>query len=72
MVQVLLEFIGDTNVDAALDVVLFLRDVIESYPQLRNDLLTRLLAILPTVKAGKVWICIYMCVCCLLVRLLRS
>ncbi|XP_074268072.1 coatomer subunit beta-1-like isoform X1 [Silene latifolia] len=43
VVHVLMDFLGDTNVASAMDVVVFVREIIETNPKLRVSIITRLL-----------------------------
>ncbi|RWW02621.1 hypothetical protein GW17_00034280 [Ensete ventricosum] len=43
VVHLLMDFLGDTNVASAIDVILFVREIIEANPKLRVSIITRLL-----------------------------
>jgi coatomer subunit beta len=60
-VQVLTEFLGDSYGTGATDVITFVREVCEEYPELRPAVLSKLLVALPTVEnqtviRGALWI----------------
>ena len=43
VIHLLMDFLGDTNSSSALDVVFFVREIMETNPKLRETILTRLL-----------------------------
>lgn len=51
----LMDFLGDDNTNAAVDVIEFAREVIQTYPTLRANLVARLLSSLGTIKSGRVF-----------------
>lgn len=55
VVHLLMDFLGDPNVASAVDVIIFVREVIETYPSLRADITKRLLGSLFQIKASKVY-----------------
>jgi len=55
VVLVLIEFLGDVNSGSAVDVICFLREVMEMYPNLRQSLLEKLLESLDEIKSSKVY-----------------
>ncbi|KAF5352861.1 hypothetical protein D9756_006222 [Leucocoprinus leucothites] len=55
VVHALMEFLGDTNNPSALDVVAFVREVVEKFPALRVSICEKLIATLPEIKSGKVF-----------------
>lgn len=55
VVDLLLEFIGELNTIAASDVITFVKQVLEKYPDLRTNIINRLLLSLSSVKSGKVY-----------------
>ena len=65
----LLEFVGDTNVDSSLDVVVFVREVVESFPHLRASIVAKLCESLDTIRSSKVRPVVVVVV---VVQLLRS
>ena len=50
-----MDFLGDTNNPSALDVVAFVREVVEKFPALRPSITTHLVSTLPSIKSGKVF-----------------
>lgn len=61
VIDLLLELIGDLLTTAARDVISFVKEVVEKYPQLRTDVVRKLIASLPLVKLatvvrGALWI----------------
>ncbi|KAI9189188.1 coatomer subunit beta [Blastocladiella emersonii ATCC 22665] len=54
VVYILMDYLGDTSNASAVDVVAFVREVVERFPDLRPGILTRLLASLNDLKSGKV------------------
>lgn len=55
VVHVLMEFIGDSNNSSAVDVVSFVREVVEKFPDLRSGITERLLGTFGEMKSGKVF-----------------
>ncbi|KAL1759385.1 adaptin N terminal region-domain-containing protein [Schizophyllum commune] len=55
VVHSLMDFLGDTNNPSALDVVAFVREVVEKFPALRPSITTHLVSTLPSIKSGKVF-----------------
>ncbi|KAI9249871.1 adaptin N terminal region-domain-containing protein [Sporodiniella umbellata] len=55
VVHVLMEFLGDSNNPAAVDVVSFVREVVEKFPALRQSILEKLLDTFVDMKSGKVF-----------------
>lgn len=55
VVSLLLEFIGDLNSNAANEVMLFVKEVMENYPQLRENILTTLISSLNNSKSAKAY-----------------
>ncbi|ODV87933.1 hypothetical protein CANARDRAFT_26110 [[Candida] arabinofermentans NRRL YB-2248] len=55
VVDLLLDFIGELNTGAAADVIVFVKQVVEKFPDLRSDIIERLVASLKIVKSGKVY-----------------
>lgn len=55
VVHVLMEFLGDSNNPAAVDVVSFVREVVEKFPGLRESILEKLLETFADMKSGKVF-----------------
>ncbi|KAL0952200.1 hypothetical protein HGRIS_008809 [Hohenbuehelia grisea] len=55
VVHALMEFLGDSNNPSALDVVAFVREVVEKFPNLRATITERLIQTLSEIKSGKVF-----------------
>ena len=47
-----MDFMGDANQTSAVDVVLFVREIVETYPQLRDVVMPKLLQTFPTIQAS--------------------
>lgn len=55
VVELLLGFIPELNTTAAVDVINFVKEVVEKFPDLRTTIISKLLMALTTVKSGKVY-----------------
>ncbi|TCD70107.1 coatomer subunit beta [Steccherinum ochraceum] len=55
VVHALMDFLGDSNNPSALDVVAFVREVVEKFPQLRQTICDKLIQTLSEIKSGKVY-----------------
>ncbi|RKF65769.1 Coatomer subunit beta [Golovinomyces cichoracearum] len=55
VVGLLMEFIADFNNSSAVDVITFVKEVLEKFPNLRPSIVERLVATLSEVRAGKVY-----------------
>ncbi|KAM0751934.1 Coatomer, beta subunit [Meredithblackwellia eburnea MCA 4105] len=55
VVHVLMDFLGDANNASAVDVIAFVREVVEKFPALRSGILDRLLSTFSEIKSGKVF-----------------
>jgi coatomer subunit beta len=55
VVDVLMDFIVDFNNSAAVDVISFVKEVVEKFPNLRSSIVERLVSTLGEVRAGKVY-----------------
>jgi coatomer subunit beta len=55
VVDVLMDFIVDFNNSAAVDVISFIKEVVEKFPKLRSSIVNRLVSTLGEVRAGKVY-----------------
>ncbi|KAF8635297.1 hypothetical protein AX15_000475 [Amanita polypyramis BW_CC] len=55
VVHALMDFLGDTNNPSALEVVSFVREVVEKFPQLRPTITEKLTQTLTDIKSGKVY-----------------
>jgi coatomer subunit beta len=50
-----MDFLGDSNNPSALDVVSFVREVVEKFPHLRGAITQKLIGTLTEIKSGKVF-----------------
>jgi coatomer subunit beta len=57
VVHLLMEFLGDSNLASAMDVVLFVREIIETNPKLRVSIITRLLDTFYQIRYSRVCSC---------------
>ncbi|GLT85171.1 hypothetical protein SLE2022_033670 [Rubroshorea leprosula] len=57
VVHLLMDFLGDSNVASAIDVVVFVREIIETNPRLRVSIITRLLDTFYQIRAARVCSC---------------
>eukprot|EP00850_Spirogloea_muscicola_P011156 SM000068S20588 [mRNA] locus=s68:311782:317687:- [translate_table: standard] len=57
VVHLLMDFLGDTNTASALDVVFFVREIIETNPKLRESIMTRLLDTFYQIRSSRVCSC---------------
>ncbi|RKO85232.1 adaptin N terminal region-domain-containing protein [Blyttiomyces helicus] len=55
VVHLLMEFLGDSHNSSAVDVIAFVREVMEKFPQLRSGIITRLLDSFMDMKTGRVF-----------------
>lgn len=55
VIDSLLDSIADLNTTAAYEVITFVKEVVEKFPDLRDAILRRLILALPHVKSGKVF-----------------
>ncbi|KAF8636776.1 hypothetical protein AX16_010977 [Volvariella volvacea WC 439] len=55
VVHALMDFLGDSNNPSALDVVAFVREVVEKFPALRSTITEKLINTLSEIKSGKVF-----------------
>ncbi|KAH9942945.1 coatomer protein [Amylocystis lapponica] len=55
VVHALMDFLGDSNNPSALDVVAFVREVVEKFPPLRQTICEKLIQTLGEIKSGKVY-----------------
>ena len=55
VVDLLMDFIADFNKTSAVDVISFVKEVVERFPKLRSSIVERLLSSLSEVRAGKVY-----------------
>ncbi|KAL7613769.1 hypothetical protein Lser_V15G06850 [Lactuca serriola] len=57
VVHMLMDFLGDSNVASAMDVIVFVREIIETNPKLRVSIVTRLLDTFYQIRAARVCSC---------------
>ncbi|KAK1275706.1 Coatomer subunit beta-1 [Acorus gramineus] len=57
VVHLLMDFLGDNNVASAIDVVVFVREIIETNPKLRVSIITRLLDTFYQIRSARVCTC---------------
>ncbi|XP_078430525.1 coatomer subunit beta-1-like [Wolffia australiana] len=57
VVHLLMDYLGDSNVASAMDVVVFVREIIETNPKLRVSIITRLLDTFYQIRAARVCAC---------------
>ena len=50
-----MEFLGDASNASAVDVIAFVREVVEKFPNLRSGIVDKLLQTFPDIKSGKVF-----------------
>lgn len=55
VVHTLMEFLGDSSNPSAVDVIVFVREVVEKFKDLRPAIITKLLSTFPQIKSGKVF-----------------
>jgi coatomer subunit beta len=55
VVGLLMDFIADFNNTSAIDVISFVKEVVEKFPKLRPSIVERLVSTLSEVRAGKVY-----------------
>lgn len=55
VVPLLMEYLGDSYLPSAVDVVIFLREVVETYPSLRELIIKKLIENLSSIKVSKVY-----------------
>lgn len=55
VVDLLMDFIADFNATSAVDVISFVKEVVEKFPKLRPSIVERLVSTLSEVRAGKVY-----------------
>lgn len=55
VVDLLMDFIADFNSTSAVDVISFVKEVVEKFPKLRPTIVERLVSTLSEVRAGKVY-----------------
>ncbi|WVQ77730.1 hypothetical protein IAR50_007420 [Cryptococcus sp. DSM 104548] len=55
VVYVLMDFLGDSNNPSAVDVIAFVREVVEKFPKLREAITNKLISTFGEIKSGKVY-----------------
>ena len=55
VVYVLMDFLGDSNNPSAVDVIAFVREVVEKFPHLRAHITEKLVSTFGDIKSGKVF-----------------
>ena len=55
VVDLLMDFIADFNATSAVDIITFVKEVVEKFPKLRSSIVERLVSTLSEVRAGKVY-----------------
>lgn len=55
VIDLLLESMKDLNTAASYEVIVFVKEVVEKFPNLREEIILRLIKALPSVKSGKVF-----------------
>ena len=50
-----MEFLGDASNASAVDVIAFVREVVEKFPNLRSGIVDKLWQTVPDIKSGKVF-----------------
>lgn len=55
VIDLLLDSIADLNSTSAYEVITFVKEVVEKFPDLRDSIVKRLILALPNVKSGKVF-----------------
>ncbi|KAG8967330.1 coatomer subunit beta [Tulasnella sp. 419] len=55
VVHALMEFLGDSNNPSAVDVIAFVREVVEKFPNLRQSITAKLMQTFGDIKSGKVF-----------------
>jgi coatomer subunit beta len=55
VVYVLMDFLGDSNNPSAVDVIAFVREVVEKFPDLRPAITEKLVSTFGEIKSGKVF-----------------
>jgi coatomer subunit beta len=54
VVPILMGFLGDANQTSAVDVILFVREIVQTYPHLREAVMQKLLVALPSIQSSRV------------------
>jgi coatomer subunit beta len=54
VVPVLMDFLGDSNQNSAVEVILFVREILETFPHLRGSVMHKLLQTFPSIHSSRV------------------
>ena len=54
VVPVLMDFLGDSNQGTAVEVILFVREILETFPHLRESVMQKLLQTFPSIHSSRV------------------
>mmetsp|Transcript_30028 Transcript_30028/g.77796 ORF Transcript_30028/g.77796 Transcript_30028/m.77796 type:complete len:755 (-) Transcript_30028:418-2682(-) len=54
VVPILMDFLGDANQASAVDVIVFVREIVETYGQLRDPIMRKLLQTFPSIQSSRV------------------
>jgi len=54
VVHLLMDFLGDTVGSSAVDVIFFVREIVDTYPKLRTDILSKLNIMFPMIRSPRV------------------
>jgi len=54
VVHLLMDFLGDTTGSSAVDVIFFVREIVETYPSLRDSVLKKLNSMFPIIRSSRV------------------
>ena len=54
VIPILMDFLGDNNQASALDVIMYVREIVETYPHLRDDSMRKLLHAFNNIHASRV------------------
>jgi len=54
VVPVLMDFLGDSNQGSAVEVILFVREILETFPHLRGSVMQKLLQTFPSIHSSRV------------------
>jgi len=54
VIHLLMDFLGDTSGSSAVDVIFFVRETVETYPNLRDGILKKLNSMFPMIRSSRV------------------
>jgi len=57
VIHLLMDFLGDTGTSSAVDVIFFVREIVDTYPNLRGSILEKLNAMFPLIRSSRVARC---------------